>query len=141
MAVAVVLISLAAIIFNKKLHKNMTICNISPSDRRHQVSVVGNDLVRHYGKKENYSVQEVKNANRRQGINVDVACWSHAVFNTHTDFDQYHETLGETCDYASMKSDMLSSVSSSSNTTDISWFDIDLSWLSFPDIDFSFFDF
>jgi hypothetical protein len=119
----------------------MTTCNISPADRRHQVSVVGNDLVRHYGKKENYSVQEVKNANRRQGINVDVGCWSHAVFNTHTDFDQYHETLGETCDYASMKSDMLSSVSSASNTTDTSWFDIDLSWLSFPDIDFSFFDF
>lgn len=119
----------------------MTTCSISPSDRRHQVSVVGSDLVRHYGKKENYSIQEVKNANRRQGINVDVVCWSHAVFNTHTDFDLYHETLGETCDYASMKSDMLSSVSKADIAVDASWFDIDLSWLSFPDLDFSLFDF
>jgi hypothetical protein len=119
----------------------MTTCNINPSERRHQVSVVGNDLVRHYGKKENYSVQEVKNANRRQGINVDVVCWSHAVFNTHTDFDQYHETLGESCDYASMKSDMLSSVSNVGDAADTSMFDFDMSWLSFPDIDFSFFDF
>lgn len=73
----------------------MTTCNISPSDRRHQVSVVGNDLVRHYGKKENYSVQEVKNANRRQSINVDFASRSHAIFNTRTDFNQYHESIGE----------------------------------------------
>ena len=119
----------------------MTTCTISPSDRRHQVSVVGNDLVRHYGKKENYSVQEVKNANRLQGTNVDFVSWSHAVFNTRPDFDQYHETLGESCDYASMKSDMLSSVSNTDIASDTSWFDIDLSWLSFPDIDFSFFDF
>jgi hypothetical protein len=119
----------------------MTTCNISPSDRRRQVSVVGSDLVRHYGKKENYSVQEVKNANRRQDINMDLGCWSHAVFNTRSDFDQYHATLGETCDYASMKSDMLSSVSNTDIAADTSWFDIDLSWLSFPDIDFSFFDF
>jgi hypothetical protein len=119
----------------------MSTCNISPSDRRHQVSVVGNDLVRHYGKKENYSVQEVKNANRRQAINVDVVCWSFAVFNTRADFDQYHETIGESCDYASMKSDMLSSVSNVGDAADTSMFDFDLSWLSFPDIDFSFFDF
>jgi hypothetical protein len=127
--------------FNDKLHINMSTCNISPSDRRHQVSAVGNDLVRHYGKKENYSVQEVKNANRRQGINVDVVCWSYAVFNTRLDFDQYHETIGESCDYVSMKSDMLSSVSNVGDAADTSMFDFDMSWLSFPDIDFSFFDF
>jgi hypothetical protein len=135
------------LILLNQLKKNMSACYISPSDRRRQVSIVGNDLVRHYGKKENYSIQEVRNANRRQGINVDVVCWSHAVFNSHTDFDQYHETLGETCDYVSMKSDMLSSVSNASSTSDASIaadsssFDVDSSWLSFPDIDFSFFDF
>ena len=34
---------------------------------------------------------------------------------------------------------MLSSVSNT--VTDTSWFDIDLSWLEFPDIDLSLFDF
>lgn len=37
-----------------------------------------------------------------------------------------------------MKAEMLASVSSAD---DASWFDIDLSWLEFPDIDLSIFDF
>ena len=116
----------------------MPACAISPSDRREQVRKVGNDLVKNYGRKKNYTVQEVKNANRRQGINYDVGCWSHATFNSHKDFDEYHQSIGESCDYVAMKSEMLSSVS---NTADSSWFDFDLSWLEFPDIDWSIFDF
>jgi hypothetical protein len=100
--------------------------------------LVGNDLLKNYGKKKYYTVQEVKNANRRQNISVDFGCWSHATFNSHSDFDEYHQSLGETCDYVSMKAEMLSSVSTA---TDSSWFDMDLSWLEFPDIDFSLFDF
>jgi hypothetical protein len=91
-----------------------------------------------YGRKQFYSVEEVKAANRRQGISLDVACWSHATFNSHGDFDSYHQSLGESCDYIAMKGEMLSSVSSGG---DSSWFDLDLSWLEFPDIDFSIFDF
>jgi hypothetical protein len=116
----------------------MPTCAIRPSDRRRQVRLVGNDLVKHYGKKKHYTVQEVKNANRRQRIDVDVCCWSHAVFNSRDDFDEYHRSIGEICDYASMKSEMLSSIS---NATDTSWFDFDLSWVEFPDIDWSIFDF
>ena len=116
----------------------MRACAIAPADRRKQVQLVGSDLVKHYGKKPYYSVQEVKDANRRQNINYDVGCWSHATFNTHSDFDSYHQSIGESCDYVAMKSDMLSSVSAA---TDTSWFDFDLSWLEFPDIDFSIFDF
>ena len=116
----------------------MPACAISPADRRKQVRLVGNDLVKNYGKKRYYTVQEVKEANRRQGILSDVECWSHAVFNSHEDFDAYHQLLGEVCDYVSMKAEMLSSISIA---TDVSWFDIDLSWLEFPDIDWSIFDF
>lgn len=116
----------------------MPACAISPTDRRKQVRRVGNDLLKTCGKKPYYTVQEVKNANRRQGIDYDFACWSHAAFNSHADFDTYHKSIGETCDYVSMKGEMLSSVS---HATDTSWFDIDLSWLEFPDLDFSLFDF
>jgi hypothetical protein len=116
----------------------MPACAISPADRRRQVRLVGNDLLKNHGKKPYYTVQEVKNANRRQGISYDIACWSHATFNSHADFDAYHQSIGETCDYVSMKGEMLSSVS---DAVDTSWFDIDLSWLEFPDIDFSLFDF
>lgn len=116
----------------------MAACAISPADRRKQVQLVGSDLLKNHGRKQYYTVEEVKAANRRQGISIDFACWSHATFNSHSDFDKYHASIGESCDYAAMKADMLSSVSSAPDT---SWFDIDLSWLEFPDIDFSIFDF
>lgn len=115
----------------------MTACTLAPADRRKQAQVVGNDLIRHHGRRKFYTVQEVKDANRRQRIDIDVACWSHALFNTHADFDAYHRSLGEDCDYVAMKGEMLSSVS---GATDAPWFDFDLSWLEFPDIDWSIFD-
>lgn len=121
----------------------MPACAIKPADRKQQIRVVGNDLVKHHGKKKFYTVQEVKDANRRQGIDVDVACWSHAFFNSHVDFDTYHTEIGETCDYAAMKREMLDSVTSpadSSTLLDLN-FDFDLSWLELPDIDWSIFDF
>jgi hypothetical protein len=122
----------------KKRGGDLRACAISPRDKRAQLKTVGDDLVRHHGKKHFYTVQQVKDANRRNNIDLDFACWSHAAFNTRSDFDSYHESIGESCDYAAMKSEMLSSISTSSDT---SWFDIDLSWLEFPDIDWSTFDF
>lgn len=118
----------------------MPACAIKPADRRKQVKLVGNDLVKHYGKRPYYTVEQVKAANTRQYVPWDVSCWSHAMFNSHRDFDAYHDTLGESCDYAAMKADMLSSVSSGASDSG-SWFDFDLSWLEFPDIDWSVFDF
>lgn len=118
----------------------MRACAISPPDRRNQVKRVGDDLVRQYGKKRFYTVQEVKDSNRRCDIPLDFGCWSHATFNTHSDFDAYHQSIGELCDYVAMKSEMLSSVSNATDTS-IFDFDFDLSWLEFPDIDLSIFDF
>ena len=116
----------------------MGACTIAPNDRRDQVKRVGEDLDRYYGKKPYYTVQEVKDANRRRDISPDFCCWSFATFNTRSDFDTYHQSIGEQCDYSAMKTDMLSSVSSTSDTT---FFDIDLSWIEFPDIDWDVFDF
>jgi hypothetical protein len=116
----------------------MRACAMKPADRRRQMKVVGDDLLKNYGRKQFYTVDQVKAANRRNDVGLDFGCWSHAAFNSHNDFDAYHRSLGESCDYLSMKGEMLSSVS---NATDTSWFDIDLSWLEFPDIDWSIFDF
>jgi hypothetical protein len=119
-------------------------CAISPADRRRQAQLVGNDLAKHYGKRNFYSIDQVKQANQRQKIEIDVACWSHALFNTHADFDHFHTLIGEACDYASMKAEMLRSISIdavSNANADASWFDWDLSWIEFPDIDLSLFDF
>lgn len=113
-------------------------CAISPRDKREQGRRVGDDLVRHHGKRPFYSIEQVRAANRRCNVNVDVVCWSHALFNTHADFDHMHSALGEACDYVGMKRAMLESLADGSSS---GWFDFDLSWLEFPDIDFSIFDF
>jgi hypothetical protein len=113
---------------------------LSREERRRHVQRVGNDLVRHHGKRNYYSIHQVREANRRQKVDIDLVCWSHAFFNSHADFDRYHIELGEACDYTAMKAEMLASVSGDSVA---SWFDVDLdlSWLEFPDIDWSIFDF
>jgi len=113
-------------------------CTITPEDKRRQAQLVGDDLLHHYGKRNFYSVQQVRDANRRNKIDLDLACWSHALFNTHSDFDQLHAASGEACDYAAMKAEMLRSMATDSSA---SWFDFDLSWLEFPDLDISLFDF
>lgn len=118
----------------------MPACAIKPEDRKKQIQLVGRDLVKNYGKKKQYTVQEVKNANRRQGIDYDFACWSHAFFNSRADFDEYHARIGESCDYAAMKAEMTEAFV----PADSSWFenfDFNLSWLELPDFDWSgFFD-
>lgn len=116
----------------------MPACAIAPADRRLQARKVGNDLVKNYGKKPFYTPLEVRNANRRQGIDIDVACWSHAMYNSREDFDAFHLAQGETCDYVGMKSEMLASVSNAAEGG--GWFDFDLSWIEFPQIDWSIFD-
>jgi hypothetical protein len=113
-------------------------CAMSPRDKKAQAKAVGEDLVRHYGKQKFYTVQQVRESNRRKNIDIDVACWSHAMFNSHSDFDRLHAASGESCDYAEMKSQMLHAVATEDSG---SWFDWDLSWLEFPDLDLSIFDF
>lgn len=119
----------------------MPACAIKPEDRKKQVRLVGRDLIKNYGRKPFYTVQEVKNANRRQGIKYDVACWSHAFFNSHTDFDEYHHRIGESCDYIGMKKEMAESISPSLETMSGFEFNFDLSWIELPSVDFSIFDF
>jgi hypothetical protein len=113
-------------------------CSISPRDKKAQARAVGDDLVQHYGKRKFYTVEQVKEANRRKRISLDVACWSHAMFNGHEDFDRLHAHVPEGCDYAAMKSEMLRAVSTDASDN---WFDWDMSWLEFPDLDLSLFDF
>jgi hypothetical protein len=114
-------------------------CAISPADKRAQARKVGQDLIRHHGKQRQYTIQQVKDANLRQGIGIDVACWSHAMFNTHAQFDSLHPGLGDACDYISMKREMLDAASVADHVP--SWFDFDLSWIEFPDLDWSIFSF
>ena len=112
-------------------------CAIPPADKQRQAKLVGDDLIKHHGKRKFYSVQQVRDANQRCAIAVDFWCWSHAMYGTHFDFDRLHASAGEACDYLAMKGEMLASVAQGTSS---GWFDFDLSWIDFPDLDWSIFD-
>ena len=117
----------------------MRACSIKPGDRRKQLEVVGRDLVKHYGQKKYYSVMEVKNSNKRQGVSLDLGCWSHAAFNNRRDFDDFHHRMGENCDYVAMRTEMYGATTHD----DCSLFDNNSSWFDWLNIDLSdvsFFD-
>ena len=116
-------------------------CHSPPRAMQAQARRVGDELVRRHGKRRFYRVDQVRDANARCGIPLDFVCWSHALFNTHEDFDRLHRGAGEACDYASMKQAMLESLAVDDAASGWFDFDFDLSWLEFPDIDWSLFDF
>ncbi len=117
----------------------MPACAITPADKRRQAKLVGEDLVKNYGKKRYYTPLEIRNANRHGGIPIDVVCWSYAIYASMVDFDAHHQKLGETCDYAAMKTEMLSSIGGNVDVASVT--DTDLSWLEVPSVDWSLFDF
>ena len=104
---------------------------------RKQIRMVGIDLLRTHRKRKQYSVAQVQDANRRQGVGPDFVCWPHSFFNSHSDFDALHRTLGEICDYGAMKMQLLESLTVTHETL---WFDVNLSWPELPDIDLSIFE-
>ena len=119
-------------------------CGTRPLQARRQIQKVGDELVRRHGKQRYYTVQQVRQANQRQGIDIDLHCWSHAFFNTHADFDGLHAGRGQDCDYAGMKAQLTEALSANpAADASSSWldFDWDLSWLELPELDWSLFDF
>jgi hypothetical protein len=120
----------------------MPACHLEPKDKKAFVGAVGEELVRRHGKKKYYKTQEVGSAAESLGYAVDIHCWAYCIFSTPQDFKALHDAAGEACDYAAMKAEVLADLAGSGG---FSLFDIDLSWLEWPDIDlssiFDWFDF
>ena len=59
-----------------------------------------------------------------------------STYSSHHDFDEYHQTTGEECDYTSMKAEMLEGISLTDNVhlADLSEIDLDASWLDLGDV-------
>jgi len=101
---------------------------------------VGSDLLKRHGKQKYYTPAQVKESCRSTQYPVDWHCWAMCFYTDHSSFDRYHQSIGESCDYTGMKSQMVSALTDGSSD---SWsdFDFDLSWIDIPDFDFlSFFD-
>ena len=111
-----------------------------PNDEKQAlIQRVGADLNEQHGKQKFYSPKQIGQSLKRLDERVDIHCWAYCFFATPIDFDAHHEALGEACDYAAMKAELLLAFTAGDSE---SWFDIDLSWLDWPDIDLSdIFDF
>ena len=57
-----------------------------------------------------------------------------SLYSSHKNFDAHHAATVEVCDYAAMKGEMTAAMTDDASK---SWFDIDMSWLEWPDIDLS----
>lgn len=107
---------------------------LTEKEKQQIAAVIGKDLVAIHGKKKYYTQPQIKRALERNAYLVDVHCWAYCLFLSHDAFDTYHASIGEICDFISMKTSMLASATD--HVSD-SWldFDWDLSWLELPDFD------
>ena len=112
----------------------MAPCELAPEDKKAYGKEVGEILVKNHGKKKFYSPKEVKTASSQSQFAMDWHCWAMCLYTSPSDFESYHRSVGETCDYGSMKAEMTSALT---DGTSESWFDLDVSWLDWPDIELS----
>jgi hypothetical protein len=120
----------------------MPACHLEPKDKKALIDKVGKELVQKHGKRNYYEPSTVRRAAESAGYPIDVHCWAYCIFTTPEDFKALHDAAGEVCDYAAMKAEVLTDLAGGAA---FSMFDIDLSWLEWPDIDlsgnFDWFDF
>ena len=110
-------------------------CHIGPKDKKEMIGKVGEDLVRRHGKRKYYPPADVRRSADRCGYAVDVHCWAYCIFTTPEDFKALHAAAGEACDYAVMKAQVLADLAGGPSA--FSLFDLNLSWLDWPDISLS----
>jgi hypothetical protein len=110
----------------------MPACELKPGDKKAFIGDVSRELIRTRGKRKYYQPSDIRSAAERCGFPLDIHCWAYCIFSTREDFNALHEAAGESCDYAAMKSEVLTDLAGGGT---FSLFDIDLSWLEWPDID------
>jgi hypothetical protein len=62
-----------------------------------------------YGFSHNYTPHQVRATIDRNGLNQYYSCYAISMFSDRTDFAQYHESTGETCDYDMMRAEVATS--------------------------------
>lgn len=71
---------------------------------------VGHELNTRHGKQKSYTQPQIQSAASNVGYPIDVHCWAMCVFMDQPDFNSFHETLGEACNYDLMRTTMLESL-------------------------------
>jgi hypothetical protein len=112
-----------------------TTCVPAPANKKEYITDIGKILIADYGKQKYYKPEQVKKAHQKSKWHegLDFSCWGMSTYSSHTDFDKYHEEIGEPCNYVEMKTEMLQGLSSTGteNAIELSALDLDVSWLDF----------
>jgi hypothetical protein len=82
-----------------------------PGTKRHamqqHIQQVGPDLRRRYGSKRYYQPDQVRTVMASSGHqSYDYDCYGYATYCSREDFDQYHQSIGESCDYGAMRQEI-----------------------------------
>ncbi|MDW3192370.1 MAG: hypothetical protein R8G66_08395 [Cytophagales bacterium] len=117
-------------------------CPPAPANKAQYINEIGHELVATYGKKDFYNPEEVRQIHRKKSkdttveLDPDFVCWAMSIFSSHEDFDEYHLSKGDSCDYIEMRQEMLGGSESSIWDDLISMPDIDMdaSWISFTEV-------
>ncbi len=107
-------------------------CSRPPANKKEFSVKLGKSLVEKYGKRRYYTIDQTRDRMSSLGYPIDYYCWGHALFVMPSEFISYHQSIGESCDQLTMKSELTSAITDGASD---SWFDIDLSWIEWPDID------
>jgi hypothetical protein len=70
------------------------------------VKHVGPELRKRYGKQPRYTPTQVKQTVYASGYSSQDDCYAFALFCSEDDFVDYHRSIGESCDYNSMRSEI-----------------------------------
>jgi hypothetical protein len=124
----------------------MSFENIPDEDVKKAAIAVGKELHEQEGKQRYYGSDKVQRAVEKVLDTVDLADVTlqivEALFTSKDDFEKAHEGVEDACDYSEAKEKAVHAVTDGASD---SWFDVDMSWLEWPDIElpnvFDFLDF
>lgn len=106
----------------------------APRDKRAFGKAVGDELLKRHGKKRSYNLADIADVIEALELPIDFARWAYATFASPDDIKTYQTLTGDNFDFTAMKAEMFSALTDGASD---SWFDFDMSWLEWPDFDFS----
>jgi hypothetical protein len=83
---------------------------------RYQSQWLSRKLLARYGLREHYTPSQVKRTIRESGYSTDYDCYGLAMYCHESDFIDFHQSIGESCDYQEMRHE-ISNCLSLPNTT------------------------
>lgn len=67
---------------------------------------LGPYLVKNYGKQKHYTPAQVRKGAEAQGLDPIALCYGMAMYTSRDDFNSYHQSTGQNCDYDTMRGEI-----------------------------------